>query len=182
MEIGRRVPDAAEWRDLEGVQLIEGSDVVGATGDERPAGIRARDLDDAVWYTVQVGGRVQIAQLIAEDEIQHRVPGGIELRHQDRLEASAGWNRDGQKLIGLIQERTAVAGRARAGLEVRGIHAEVRREVLEEATVRASRTRVRPAGNTGGLLTGERKEEQFERAVEPRRSSGSLQSGPVPWT
>ena len=93
--------------------------------------------------------------LVAEDEGHHRVAGGVELRNQHGLKPRARRNRDRKKLVGLIQQRSAVARGTRAGLEVRRIDAEVRRQVLEEDDARAVRTACGRAAAPAGL-PGER--------------------------
>ena len=70
--------------------------------------------------------------LVPEDEGHDRIAGSVELRDEHGLKTRAGWNRDGEKLVGLVQHRAAVARGARAGLEVGWIDAEVGRQVFEE--------------------------------------------------
>ena len=94
--------------------------------------------------------RDPVALLVAEHEFHHRIAGRVELRHQHGLKTAARRNGNRQERVGLIQHRPAVACGARTGLEIRRVDAEIRREILEEARVRAFQTRCGPAGNPGG--------------------------------
>ena len=168
------MPDAAELRNLERIEVVERSrrkreEVVGTTGDERAAGVRTRDFDHAIGRAVAIGRGVQIVLLVAEDELHHRIAGRVELRHEHGLKASARGNGDGQELVGLIQQRPAVTRGTRPGLEIRRVHAEIRREILEEAAS-ALLGRRAPGGQFGRVVPGEREHQELEGAVEARGS------------